>query len=188
MKPPWSIPPGTQRVFIGIPVSYQFQQHVNVLLKPLVDSRQDIRWVVEKNRHLTLAFLGNRPKAELENLLGLFDETYQGETHFQYRFSKLNRFPGSAGRIIALTGEPGVQLDHLYQLTWQLLQKNGFESEQKTFRPHITLGRIKRAKKVTTIIDQPINITLDISKIRLFQSTLTESGSIYSALKEIHLD
>ncbi len=187
MNSPWSIPPGTQRVFIGIPVNHQFQQHVNLLLKPIKDSRQDIRWVVEKNRHLTLAFLGNRPKTEVENLLGLFDETYKGGTHFQYRFSKLTRFPDSAGRIIALTGKPGVQLDHLFQLTRQLLQKNGFEFERKTFRPHVTLGRIKRAKQVKTIIDQPINITLDISKIRLFKSTLTESGSVYSALREVHL-
>jgi 2'-5' RNA ligase len=177
-----------QRVFIGIPVDQHFQQQVNLLLKPMMDSRRDVRWVVDNNRHLTLAFLGNRPKTEVENLLGLFDETYKGKTHFQYRFSKLTRFPGSAGRIIALTGEAGRPLGHLFQLTRRLLQEHGIELERKTFRPHVTLGRIRRAKQVETIIDQPIDIALDIRKIRFFQSTLTESGSIYSSLKEAHLD
>ena len=99
------IPPGTQRVFIGIPIDKHSQQHINVLLKPIEDSRRDIRWVPENNRHLTLAFLGNRPISEVDNLVRLFDESYQQETRFHYSLSTLERFPDPAGRIIALTNE-----------------------------------------------------------------------------------
>ena len=179
-----TIPPGMQRVFIGIPIDKQAQQHINELLKTIKDSRRDIRWVAENNRHLTLAFLGNRTISEVDNLLRLFDETYQQETHFQYRLSNLTRFPEPTGRIIALTNEPDGPLDNLFQITLKLLQRNKLEFDQKEFRPHITLGRIRRAKHVKTTFERQTNIKLDITKITLYQSTLSDSGSIYSALKE----
>ena len=182
-----TIPRGTQRVFIGIPIDKQSQQHINELLKPIKDSRQDIRWVPENNRHLTLAFLGNRPISEVDNLIPLFDESYQQETRFQYRLSTLERFPEPTGRIIALTNEPTEPLDNLFQITLKLLQRNGIEFDRKKFRPHLTLGRIRRPKHVKKTFDQQININLDITKITLYQSRFTESGSIYSPLKETQL-
>lgn len=173
-----------QRVFIGIPIDKQSQQQINELLKPIIDSRRDIRWVVESNRHLTLAFLGNRTHSEVDELLRLFDETYQQKTHFQLRLSALTRFPDPRGRIIALTSEPSGPLDHLFQITLKLFQRNKLEFNRKKFRPHITLGRIRRPKHVKTTFDRQTNINLDIIKITLYQSTLTDSGSIYTALKE----
>ena len=178
------IPPGMQRVFIGIPIDKHSQRFINELLKPIEDSRRDVRWVPENNRHLTLAFLGNRPISEVDNLIGQFDESYQPETRFHYSLSTLERFPDATGRIIALTNEPTERLDHLFQITLKLLQRNEIEFFRKKFRPHITLGRIRRPKHVKKTFDQQININLDITKITLYQSTLTNSGSIYSALKE----
>jgi 2'-5' RNA ligase len=178
------IPPGTQRVFIGIPIDKQSQQHINELLKPIKNSRRDIRWVPENNRHLTLAFLGDRPISEVKNLIQLFDESYQQETRFQFRLSTLERFPNSMGRIIALTNEPSEPLGNLFQITLKLLQRNEIEFDRKKFRPHVTLGRIRRPKHVKKTFDRQINIKVDITRIRLFQSTFTDSGSIYSALKE----
>lgn len=181
------IPPGLQKVFIGIHVDKQSQQHINELLKPIKKSRQDIRWVAESNRHLTLAFLGDIPISEVEILVRLFDETYQQEAQFQYELSTLTRFPEPTGRILALTGDPTGPLDNLFQITRKLLKRNQLEFDRKEFRPHITLGRIRRAKHVKTTFDQQTNISLDITKITLYQSTHTESGSIYSTLKETQL-
>lgn len=178
------IPPGTQRVFIGIPIDKQSQQYINELLKPIKNSRRDIRWVPENNRHLTLAFLGNRPISEVDNLIQQFDESYQQEIRFQYRLSTLERFPDPKGRIIALTNESTEPLDNLFQITLKLLQRNEIEFDRKKFRPHVTLGRIKRPKHVKKTFDRQMNINLDINKITLYQSTLTNSGSIYSTLKE----
>ena len=91
-----------QRVFIGIPVDKQTQQLINELLKPVRKISTDIRWVPENNRHLTLAFLGDRPESDINSLLRVFDETYQQKSRFQYCLSALTRFPSAAGRILAL--------------------------------------------------------------------------------------
>ena len=182
-----TISPGSNRIFIGIPCDKQAQRQINELLRQKGKSTLDIRWVPENNRHLTLAFLGNLPRSSVDNLLGLFDETYQHETGFKYLLTRLIRFPGPNGRIIALANEPDRSLGHLFQITLRFLQNIKLEPDRKEFRPHITLGRLRRAKQVKTKFDQQTDICLDISRIRLYQSTMTESGSIYTALKETRL-
>ena len=179
-----TVPTGTQRVFIGIPVDGKSQLRINSLVKPHKISHPGIRWVAENNRHLTLAFLGNKPIDVVEKLVGLFDETYTGETQFQYKLSTLTRFPDPMGRIIALSNEPDVKLHNLYQLTLALLERNGVGFDRKEFRPHITLARIRHAKQVDTTFYEQTDIKLDITKLTFFQSVLTESGVNYRPLKE----
>ena len=180
-------PPVFKRIFIGIPCDRQAHRHINEVLSPIRKSPLDIRWVPENNRHLTLAFLGDIPISSVEDLVGLLGETYQQQTHFQYKLTRLTRFPEPTGRIIALVNEPDGALDNLFQLSLSLLQRTKLELDRKEFRPHITLGRIRRAKHVKTLLDQPTDICLDVTKVRLYQSTMTRSGSIYTALKEVQL-
>jgi 2'-5' RNA ligase len=67
-----------------------------------------------------------------------------------------------------------------------------FEKEKKGFRPHLTLGRLRRPGKLTELHDyiesyqfDPIGLNLD--RLVLFKSTLTPSGSIYERLHEAPL-
>ncbi len=183
-----TIVPGTKRVFVGIPVDKHSRKRIGELLKPIKAPQKDIRWVAEENWHLTLAFLGDKPISEVENLLRLFAETYQQEAPFQFNLSKLTRFPGPGGRIIALTGGSTRPMEIIFQNTVELLQRNKIEFARKEFRPHITLGRIKKAKQVRTSFFQQTDIKLDVTKIRFYQSTLTSSGSIYTVLQEAQLN
>ena len=178
---------GSKRIFIGIPIDKQSQRIINKLLGPLKELRTDIRWVPENNRHLTLAFLGDTPKSEIDRLIRAFDNTYQQRSCFQFCLSELTRFPNASGRIIALTGQPAGPLETIFQSTRQLLDKTRVESDQKKFRPHITLARVRKAGHVNTIFDQQTEISLDVASVVLYQSTLTNTGSIYSRLKETKL-
>ncbi len=120
-------------------------------------------------------------------MLGLFDKSYSHLEQFQISLTRLVRFPDEQGRIIALITEPDPALAFLYQTTVELLQSSSLDLLRKEFRPHITLGRISRVKQVTDIIDYPTAIDLGIRSIRLYQSTLGESGSVYTVLKETPL-
>lgn len=176
-----------QRVFIGIPVNKPVQQQIDELLKPIKESLKGVRWVPEHNRHLTLAFLGNKTNRVIENLLQSMDQAYRQETVFQTGFSGLRRFPGSTGNIIALVFDADTHLDHLFQVTQAFLVENGICISRQQFLPHITLGRIRRALPLNSIPNQQTNIHLQINKITFFQSTLTKTGSNYLALKETGL-
>lgn len=175
------------RVFIGIPVDQKSRRRIKKLLKPIKHSQQYIRWVPANNWHLTLAFLGNTPVPTANQLLRSFVEAYQQEASFRYQLSLLTRFPGANGSIIALTSESTQPLEDLFQNTLMLLRRIKIKYDRTKLRPHITLGRIKQAKQLKTTIDQQVNVILNINKITLYQSTLTASGSVYSALIEAPL-
>ena len=176
-----------QRVFIGIPIDKLAQRQINEFLIPAQKSNPDIRWVPEHNRHLTLAFLGNKPAGVIKDLVRSMHLAFQKDIAFKTGFATLRRFPTSTGNIIALVYKPDEYLSHLFQLTRDFLTKNGLRFDHKPFRPHITLGRIRKAPKLKKTFNQPTNICLRVDKVALYQSTLTDTGSIYLALKEIEL-
>ena len=128
-----TIPPGVHRVFIGIPIDENSQQQINKLLKPMKNSSQDVRWVPASHRHLTLAFLGNKPASVVANLIRLFAQTYQQQAHFQYNMSTLTRFPDPEGRIIALVDDPVRPLRNLFRLTLALLQATTSNLTERNF-------------------------------------------------------
>lgn len=187
METEFTIPPGSHRVFIGIPIDENSQREINNLLGPLKSSSKNIRWVPESNRHLTLAFPGNQQAAVVENLVRLFDQTYQQAPRFQYSMSTMTRFPGPEGRIIAIVNDPVRPLDRLFRSTLELLKTNNIEYDQKEFLPHITLGRIRRANRVKRNFFMRVNIDLRVEKVVLYKSTLTDSGPVYSILKQTRL-
>ncbi len=168
-------PSGQRRVFIGIPVDKAFQAQINGVLEPVRASRRDISWVPEGNRHLTLAFLGNLPERQIEALLDSFDQTYRQEQRFNYGFTKLTHFPARSSRLIALTGEPAGALAQLFDRTRAFLEGENAQFDRKPFRPHITLGRIKKAQKPNNPLELPVDIRMSVNTLKFFQSTLTRS-------------
>lgn len=176
-----------QRVFFGIPLDQAAQQKINELLKPLRGPLKTVRWVDSQNWHMTLAFLGNRPEEVVESLTRSMEKAYQQESGFRTGPLSLSRFPNSSGNIIALVLKADSHLIHLYKVTQALLAANGFEISRTQFRPHITLGRLRKNSRLENDLHQQTNINLQVGKVTFYQSTLTPSGSIYLALKEIKL-
>jgi 2'-5' RNA ligase len=176
-----------QRVFIGIPVDKRAQQQIDELLNPLKSSIQAVRWVPVQNRHLTLAFLGNRPASVIEKLTRSMDQAYQQETFFETGPANLKRFPGPSGNIIALVFKVDARLARLFQVTQEYLLGYDFDFKRTRFRPHITLGRMGTSPRLIKDINQQTDIKLQIGRIAFYQSTLTPSGSVYLALKETGL-
>ena len=177
-----------QRVFFCIPVDAKTQDKINALLDPIKSTIRVVRWVPEQNRHLTLAFLGNRPQGLVDKLTRSMDKFYQHEKGFRIGPSSLSRFPNSSGNIIALVFKADAPLSGLYKVTQELLVANGFDFSRTQFRPHITLGRVRRNSRLETKLQQKTDINLQVGKVSFYQSTLTPTGSIYVALKETRLE
>lgn len=176
-----------QRVFIGIPVNQTAQQKINKLLYPYQRTSQGIAWVPEDNRHLTLAFLGDRHDWEIESLVRSMDKAYSMVRPFQTGPASLSRFPGPAGNIVALVIEADSRITRLFQATLDFLAEIRIDSDHKPFRPHVTLGRIRKAIRPDIKFGQVTNISLLVGKIRLYQSKLTAAGPVYHMLKETRL-
>ena len=176
-----------KRYFIGIPVDERAQRSINKSLIAIGKFPADVRWVPENNRHMTLAFLGDVPGPAIEALQCMFDASYRHRQAFRFTFPRLERFPNPEGSIIALTGKPTGPLRDLLQITRDLLAINGIGFDQKKFKPHITLGRISRIKQAGIALERQADIILDVTSVILYQSILTEAGSVYTRLAKTNL-
>jgi 2'-5' RNA ligase len=177
-----SITDGPQRIFIGVPLDNDAQVAVDSLLGPLSAQGQNLRLVPAEKRHLTLAFLGNIPGSDAELLAAYFDEAYRLAGRFQYQFSALQRFPNARGRVVALTGAPSETLHHLFELTTDMLKSLALSYDTKKFRPHVTLARLRNPRLTGFAINEKVNVGLDVSRVVLYRSTLTNTGSMYQFL------
>ena len=176
--------PEVQRIFIGVPVDPGVQGQINALLGPAPGGKRNIRWVAERNRHLTLAFMGDQPPAVAGSLAGSLDDVCSQIGPFAAVFDRLTRFPEPSSNIIALVCAADARLARLYQLTQGLLARHGLAPEYESFRPHITLGRIGGGLAPGVSFEKPANLKLRIDRIVLYRSKLTRNGSVYHVLKE----
>jgi 2'-5' RNA ligase len=71
--------------------------------------------------------------------------------------------------------------------TRDMLQVYGLDFERKKFRPHVTLARIRDPKHPLTKFDRQVQVEIDVNRVVLYRSTLTQSGSIYTELAEAEL-
>ena len=84
----------------------------------------------------------------------------------------------------------------LFALQSQLegeMEKLGFPREQRKFRPHLTLGRVKTfssLRETLILIDKYRERNLgemDVEKITFIQSVLKPTGAEYSVISEVEL-
>lgn len=176
-----------QRIFIGIPVGKHTQRSIDHLLESMEPHERNLRWVPAANRHLTLAFLGDVAEKDIDLLLREFVGTYRKYEPFHYCFSALERFPNARGRIIALTGEASEPMQGLAMSTRDVLRECGLGYERKKFRPHITLARIRSPKHTVPGFDRQVRLDINVDRIVVYQSTLTNAGSVYTVLQEVEL-
>ena len=172
---------------IGIGCSVRTREKIEAVRQLLVNQLSGIAWVPGENFHLTLAFLGTISTALTERLTGRLADNYEEESCFFYHLTELSRFPNAKGGVIALLGHPDKQLSGLYDRTLSLLHTVGLEPAWNTFKPHITLGRIRKPAKMSERISLPVDISLKIGAVTLYKSVLTPAGSVYSVLRKVPL-
>lgn len=149
-----------------------------------------IKWEDESKYHVTLYFIGDTDFFILENihlqLQRLSAELMMDELNFSLK--NVNAFPNlKFPRVLTLELENKdrkvfILSDKLKEIT----EKSGFTSG-KDFHPHITLGRIKRDKKLdlTELKNFPVEeVKFYLNKFYLMESKLNKAGSEYKVIRE----
>ncbi len=133
-----SAPPGVARLFVALPIPMAIAGSLVGFAPP--DGRS-VRAIAASDLHLTLHFLGSMETAPVSDVLRAVSAAA-----FTLRLGCLGCFaPRGRRRILWVGVEPAAQLMALHERTAAALDAVGFEPERRTFRPHITLARLKGA-------------------------------------------
>jgi len=107
-----------------------------------------IHWVRPENLHVTMAFLGDVSDEVLRDVCGVAAETAGGIEPFDFAVPGLSCVPprGPVRMVWADATDPTGRMAALHDELGSRLGGLGFPPEQRRFRGHITLGRVKRAR------------------------------------------
>jgi len=152
-----------------------------------------VRWEAVAKFHITLFFIGDADSSMIgsfsSEMKSLAAQNPYGE--IQLTSDRIDAFPNFRyPRVIVLKmkNENG-KIFLLSEQINQRLRKFGFASD-KRFDPHITLGRVKREKKINLsgIADLKMNeISFTARNFCLMESKINKNGSEYSVINEFGL-
>ena len=159
------------RLFIAIELDPPIRRAAYELALELRESVAG-RAVREDNMHLTLAFLGEQPGGRLGALRKCMERAAAGS--FGLELGNVGRFRRSGGDIWWL----GVRL-------CSELRSAGFETEERPFRPHITLLRQAGGDAPRTPDFPPLEQRVE--RMTLFESLRERGALVYRPLARVEL-
>lgn len=181
--------PASVRIFFAIDLKPQFRKvlakHVSAFKKQATTNA--IRWSKTQNFHVTLHFL---PEVRLEDLPPLI-ETVRREIEelakkFVLNFGEIKLFPSPyRPRVIVLEMQPNKMMDDLVEKIGSVIKKFNYKLDERPFRPHVTIGRLKSPKlKLDFLRDQGFSEMppMHVDEVVLFRSEPQPEGSLYTEL------
>ena len=130
------------RLFVGINFPKKQRAKMHRAARALRDQELPVRWVDPDNFHVTLKFLGEVRREQVDDVTAAMERAASSTQPFQTEIGGFGAFPTvRRPRVIWLGVEACPELRCLKQdLEWALGDA-GFPAETRSFHPHVTLGR-----------------------------------------------
>ncbi|MBI5402844.1 MAG: RNA 2',3'-cyclic phosphodiesterase [Ignavibacteriae bacterium] len=186
------------RTFISLNLSEETKREfarVQDEVKDSLDSRavDSIKWEGKDKFHQTLFFLGDTAENMLVGISRDL-EKIKPEISFEkisFTANEITAFPNLRYPRVLVIGleNPDGNAFILYDKICEKLSGYGYAPDKK-FHPHITLGRVRRERKVNLVsLKEKIKFRIEFSvnEFFLMESRLDSSGSVYREIKKFPL-
>lgn len=182
------------RLFLAVEISPDTRAGAERLIKEFGQTTTSVRWVNPHNLHWTLKFLGDVETTTTPAICDAVQNVVTKIEPFDLLAIGAGAFPDvEHPRTIWIgAGEGADEMAGLYDKLEEALLPQGFRAEQRRFRPHLTLGRVRNARGMH-VLAEAISRRADfvagvtaVDEVTLFASKLTRDGPEYDALA--HLD
>lgn len=185
-----------KRVFVGLGISDEAKEKTSKYIEDLQTNFPNLRvgWEKKKKLHLTLKFLGEIEERELSELTLAVEKTSHQIKPFSLRLEDTGVFPKPAKAKILWIDLKDEQenLTELNKILERECEKRGFKREDRNFKPHLTIARLREPEKSRELVEKHLHkkfepIEFEVSEIVIYESTLQPTGSIYGKIKNIKL-
>ncbi len=183
------------RLFIAINLPESERQAIHDSTAPLRAAAKSVTWVAPECIHLTMKFLGERPADDVPKVRDALAEVARRFHPLRLDVGGVGAFPHlGAPRIfwMGIGADPKLELlHHDLEVACEAL---GHDVEARAFRPHLTLGRVKRdigAEQLAAMARHATNVryrgTIEARSIDVMQSELSSAGPRYTILAAVPL-
>lgn len=183
------------RLFVAVNFPAPVRRVLADLTAQLAEAGLPVRWTPESAFHLTLRWLGDRDDEDRAAVTAILQEIGARFEPFDGAFGSLGAFPSPRRpRVIWIAVEAGPRLRLLRDELERRLARDGFGRDDRSFRPHVTLGRAKRDARpgafrpfVATSDTLGIDAPFPVSSVDLVRSHLEPGGARYERLAAVEL-
>jgi 2'-5' RNA ligase len=179
------------RVFLAVEPPAAVRAEIAAIQERLKKTvRGVIRWVRPAGIHLTLKFFGNIPPPAVDLISGAVAARAGGVAPFDLTVRTVGVFPDLSRPRVVWLGMAG-EVERLLVLQKSLEREFGalgFPREERPFRAHLTLGRIKTPKGLVGLAravetgETATAGSFRAGELILFRSELTPEGALYTRL------
>ena len=175
------------RLFIAINLPADVRSEVIAATTTLRAAAPDIAWVDEDRLHLTLKFLGEVDPSRVDELTAATAAVAGQHRELMMALGGIGAFPNfRRARVVWMGIEHEARLELLHHDIELACESLGFEIEGRAFRPHLTLGRVKRGLPEETLrqlsrVGKQTDFRTDfvVRSVDLMCSELSQSGPAY---------
>lgn len=166
-------------------IQNKVKDEVSVINKDFLKS---ISWTEKEKFHLTLFFIGEVKGDKLKEIDNCLTNIGASLNEIRFDFKCINAFPKLRypGVLIIELLNKDKKVTELYERINESLKSAGFLND-KLFYPHITLGRVKRERKINlTGLEKNIksDLNFSVNGFCLMESKLKSTGAEYSEIKK----
>lgn len=176
-----------RKIFLGIQVPGQVAKRLAQRAEKW--KGLPLRMTKPDNYHVTLLFLGYVLDESVADTCFRVEEAVQGIESFDIMLDHIELSPeqGKGAQVLWLTGEPSDELRQLREAMEKALGM--FTVEKKSFRPHVTLGRVRKThwEKLSEfpVIEENLRLAIPVDSVTVFESVFEKGrGLVYEPLGE----
>ena len=173
------------RVFVAIDLPEELKNKIGQIQQELKACDLDCKWVKPQNIHLTLKFLGEAEKEEIDEMKQTLKSAAKEFRAFKVSFKEFGFFPQEREpRVLFVSTDNEENLKNIVSALSP--QENLPVGRQGKFKSHITLARLKSNKNVDCLKRRIKSIvfteSFEVKDITLFKSKLNAQGPIYEKI------
>jgi 2'-5' RNA ligase len=170
-------------------VRAQLQNHAGQLREAFPTASAS--WSRPENVHLTLKFFGNVPREKLTLISNAAARVAGDSARFAIRIGGTGVFPRRSRPQVLWIGveDSSGRLSDLQQRLEEEFSREGFAKEDRGYRPHLTIARLRRPEDARPLAEAHIQtkfsfIEVPVNEFVLFRSELSPKGSIYTVISK----
>ncbi|MBW1971287.1 MAG: RNA 2',3'-cyclic phosphodiesterase [Deltaproteobacteria bacterium] len=181
------------RSFLAIDINPEIKGKIAKAIEKFHFDDLGVRWVKSENLHLTIKFFGSITNNMVDKGILRLTELLKGFAPFNFKLSGVGAFPTITNpKVIWLGVSDGNEnITVLWEMVENSLSALGFKKENRNFSPHLTIGRMKSAKRKKELIEKLIKIKdiefgeVSAKYLSFYKSDLRPTGPIYTCLAQI---
>ena len=179
------------RAFLAVEIPQEVREALGDVIRHLRGEALGVKWVRPEQIHLTLEFYADLPPESLSPLEEAVSPAALAFAPAPLRVRGLGAFR-SGGKIRVLWAgieDPGNHLAAFAGGLREALWARGIRGDDKPFRPHLTLGRLREPSR-NPALERALSALGDFQagpfvppRLTLFESTLAPEGPIHLPLR-----